>query len=219
MISRTCETVRPSLVRPPGSRREDISTLPQRMNATPATPAANPRVHEFTSAATPKKQNQAGYSDIRPSFPSSLAADLARMTVVWLEPTFPSLALAPINPISPLWAVCTCKTSKQKDAATRILGSCLSSAPTPRQTAAADAHNGEVTMGKDTLRQVSPSLFPFLPIIATRENDITVLPSIFQIVLPYQLPYSNRSTQYHSIHTPVRPEQRACSWGGIAGRS
>jgi len=179
-----------------------------------------PRVHEFTSAATPKKkQNQAGYSNIRPSFPSSLPADLARMTMVWLEPTIPSFALAPINPIKPSGRSAPARPANKKDAATGILGSCLSSVPTPRQTAAADAHNGEVTMGGTLSAR-------FLPLFSLSCRSLQLEKMIsrscrqsFQIVPPYRLPYSTRSTQYHTLHAPVRPEQRACSWGGIAGRS
>lgn len=174
----------PSPVRPPGSRLEDISTLP-------ATPATSPRVCE------PKRKNQAGYSDICPPFPpsfsSSLPADLARMTVVWLDPAFARLALAPINPVNPSGRslLCTYPASNGCSRCTERRGD----------------------DGERTLSAKFRSLFFFSRRSLQLENDI----NLFRSALPLQLPHSTQHTAHSA--TPVRPEQRTCSWGGIAGRS
>lgn len=162
----------PSPVRPPGSRLEDISTLP-------ATPATSPRVCE------PKRKNQAGYSDICPSFPpsfsSSLPADLARMTVVWLDPAFARLALAPINPVNPSGRslLCTYPASNGCSRCTQRRGD----------------------DGERTLSAKLRSLFFFSRRSLQLENDINP----FRSALPLQLPHSTQHTVPHQFVPSSEP--------------
>jgi hypothetical protein len=87
-----------------GTAWNDLRALRDRSPVTCETSWKPPGRHldSSTDESTGRKsKTKLGYSDMCPSFPSSLPADLARMTVVWLEATSASLALAPINPINP----------------------------------------------------------------------------------------------------------------------